>query len=98
MNGDYFQHLKRELEKAKSEENKEAVVEGKRRNIQGNDPDEVAKLREENMVRYQNFMMEIVQYTYELELKTYNKKRVGAEKQLMQAKEAVRYRILPKFS
>jgi stromal interaction molecule 1 len=29
-----------------------------------------------------------LQYTYELELKTYNKKKVGAEKQLKQAKDA----------
>lgn len=35
-----------------------------------------------------------LQYTYELELKTYNKKKNGAEKQLQQAKDAVRVEMV----
>jgi len=35
-----------------------------------------------------------LQYTYELELKSYNKKKSSAERQLKQAKEAVSYKLL----
>lgn len=44
--------LQRELEKARTDqEKKETVVEGSSSGILGDDPDELAKLREENMVR-----------------------------------------------
>ncbi|XP_035714455.1 stromal interaction molecule 2 isoform X2 [Folsomia candida] len=98
--------LQRELEKAKTiQEKKDSVPEGGASNILGDDPDELSKLREENMVlRSELHRAEVelqdkcwvpppalqhwLQYTYELELKTYNKKKTGAEKQLKQAKEA----------